>query len=208
MFLVSAPSGTGKTTLSKLILENDEHISLSISCTTRKKRSQEVDEKDYYFMNKEEFLEKEKRGGFLEYAEIFGNFYGTPKKRVLDKLSVGEDVLFDIDWQGNRQLSAIARPDVTSVFLLPPSIDELHRRLQMRNEDSKEVIEERMARAEEEISHWHEYDYVIINRDIEQSLSKLLMILKSERLRKGRRVGINNFVSTLITKDLIKNRIV
>ena len=208
MFLISAPSGTGKTTLSKLILENDDHISLSISYTTREKRPNEIDKKHYYFVSREKFLEMEKNNEFLEYAEIFDNFYGTTKKQVLNKLEEGKDILFDIDWQGNRQLSAIARADVTSVFLLPPSMEELYNRLCLRNEDKKKVIEERMSRADEEISHWHEYDYVIINRDIQQSLSKLLMILKTERLRKERRIGLNGFISTLISENLMKNKIV
>ncbi len=208
MFILSAPSGTGKTTLANEIIKNDEHISLSISCTTRKKRPNEIDGKHYYFKTKEEFKDQIESEELLEYAEIFGELYGTPKKEFLKKLDSGEDVLFDIDWQGHRQLSAIARADVTSVFLLPPSKKELLERLKLRNQDNGRVIEQRMARSDEEISHWHEYDYIIINRDIEQSLEKLLSILKSERLRKERRTGLNDFVGTLIHEEFVKTKII
>ena len=208
MFILSAPSGTGKTTLANEIIKNDEHISLSTSCTTRKKRPKEIDGKHYYFKTKEEFNDQIENEELLEYAEIFGELYGTPKKEVLNKLDFGEDVLFDIDWQGHRQLSAIARADVTSVFLLPPSKKELLERLKLRNQDNGRVIEQRMSRSDEEISHWHEYDYVIINRDIEQSLEKLLSILKSERLRKERRTGLNDFVGTLIHEELVKTKVI
>ena len=208
MFILSAPSGTGKTTLANEIIKNDEHISLSTSCTTRKKRPNEIDGKHYYFKTKEEFKDQIENEELLEYAEIFGELYGTPKKEVLKKLDTGEDVLFDIDWQGHRQLSAIARADVTSVFLLPPSKRELLERLKLRNQDNGRVIEQRMARSDEEISHWHEYDYIIINRDIEQSLEKLLSILKSERLRKERRTGLNDFVGSLIHEEFVKAKII
>ena len=208
MFILSAPSGTGKTTLANKIIENDKHISLSISCTTREKRKGEIDGKHYYFVNKEQFKKQVQNDSFLEYAEIFGQFYGTPKKQVLDKLEQGEDVLFDIDWQGHRQLSAIARLDVTSVFLLPPSKEELLRRLQLRNQDKPSVVQYRIERSDEEISHWHEYDYVIINKDMEHSMEKLLSILRAERLKKERRVGLNDFVSKLIHEKFIKNKIV
>ena len=208
MFIISAPSGTGKTTLANEIIKNDEHISLSISCTTRKKRPNEIDGKHYYYRSREQFKKQIKCEELLEYAEIFGELYGTPKKEVLNKLDSGEDVLFDIDWQGHRQLSAIARSDVTSVFLLPPSKKELLERLKLRNQDNGRVIEQRMSRSDEEISHWHEYDYVIINRDIEQSLEKLLAILKSERLRKERRTGLNDFVGTLIHEKFVKTKVI
>ena len=208
MFILSAPSGTGKTTLANKVIENDKHISLSISCTTREKRKGEIDGKHYYFVNKEQFKKQVQNDSFLEYAEIFGQFYGTPKKQVLDKLEQGEDVLFDIDWQGHRQLSAIARLDVTSVFLLPPSKEELLRRLQLRNQDKPSVVQYRIERSDEEISHWHEYDYVIINKDMEHSMEKLLSILRAERLKKERRVGLNDFVSKLIHEKFIKNKIV
>ena len=202
MLVLSAPSGTGKTTLAKKILEQDEHINLSISATTRTKRANEIDKIHYFFTNKEKFKQDINDDKFLEYAEIYHEFYGTPKQDVLQKLEEGIDVLFDIDWQGHRQLCATAREDVTSVFILPPSKEELFKRLCQRNQDPKNVIEHRMSRANEEISYWHHYDYVIINRDIEQSTAKLLAILKAERLKKKRRIGLNNFIGHLITEKI------
>ncbi|WPX96107.1 Guanylate kinase [Candidatus Bandiella woodruffii] len=208
MLVLSAPSGTGKTTLAKNIIEEDEHISLSISCTTRSKRPNEIDGKYYFFKTREQFQKQIDNDEFLEYAEIFGEFYGTLKKQVLDKLKKGEDVLFDIDWQGHRQLSAIARSDVASVFLLPPSKEALLQRLKARNQDNSEIIQYRMERADEEISHWHEYDYIIINRDIKQSTEKLLSVLRAERLRKERRTGLNDFVASLIHEKFVKSKVV
>lgn len=198
MFIISAPSGTGKTTLAKMLLEEDQHITPSISCTTRSKRDKEKEGIDYYFLSKKNFKQMSKNGDFLEYAQIFDNFYGTPKAAVEERLNNGEDVLFDIDWQGHRQLISTARTDVTSIFLLPPSKQELLKRLEKRNQDNKGIIKYRMERANEEIMHWHEYDYVIINRDLEQSLHKLLAILRAERLRKERRLGLPEFVGNLI----------
>ena len=208
VFILSAPSGTGKTTLADKIIKSDQHISLSISCTTRKKREKEIDGKHYYFLDRKQFEKQVDDGEFLEYAEIFGQLYGTPKIEVLSKLEKGEDVLFDIDWQGHRQLSAIVRSDVTSVFLLPPSKEELLQRLLLRKQDKQDIIQQRMERSDEEISHWHEYDYVIINRDVNHSMEKLISILKAERLKKERRVGLNDFVSTLIHEKFVKSKIV
>ena len=208
MLILSAPSGTGKTTLANYVIENDSHISLSISCTTRKKRPNEVEGVHYYFISYEEFKKQIENDEFLEYAEIFGEFYGTPKKQVLKKLDKGEDVLFDIDWQGHRQLSAIARADVTSVFLLPPSKKELLERLELRNQDKPQIIEQRMLRSDEEISHWYEYDYIIINRDVDHSIEKLMSILRSERLRKERRIGLNDFIATLIHEKFVKSKVI
>ena len=202
MLVLSAPSGTGKTTLAKRILEEDEHINLSISATTRQKRPNEIDQKHYFFTSKKQFKQDINDNKFLEYAEIYNEFYGTPKKDVLHKLEEGIDVLFDIDWQGHRQLCATARDDVTSVFILPPSKAELYSRLCKRNQDEKKIIEHRISRADEEISYWHHYDYIIINRDIEQSTSKLLAILKAERLKKERRTGLNHFIGHLITEKI------
>lgn len=202
MLVLSAPSGTGKTTLSKKILEEDKHINLSISATTRKKRPNEIYKKHYFFTSKKQFEQDINDNKFLEYAKIYNEFYGTPKKNVLHKLEEGVDVLFDIDWQGHRQLCATARDDVTSVFILPPSKAELYSRLCKRNQDEKKIIEHRISRADEEISYWHHYDYIIINRDIVQSTSKLLAILKSERLKKDRRTGLNNFIWHLITEKI------
>lgn len=208
MLILSAPSGTGKTTLANKLISRDHHISLSISYTTRKRREKEIDGKHYYFIDSKQFQKKIDNDEFMEYAEIFGQFYGTPKIEVLNKLEEGMDLLFDIDWQGHRQLSAIARRDVSSVFLLPPSKKELVQRLQLRNQDKSDIVQQRMERSDEEISHWHEYDYVIINKDVEHSIEKLLSILKAERLKKERRTGLNDFVSTLIHENFIKSKIV
>jgi len=208
MFIISAPSGTGKTTLAKKVIENDQYIDLSTSCTTRQIRPGEVDGVHYYFKTEDQFKELVKKGYLLEYANIFGAYYGTLKEQVLDKLNRGKDVLFDIDWQGHRQLTSIARPDVTSVFLLPPSKEELFHRLTIRNQDNEQVIAERMARSDEEISHWYEYDYIIINRNIKQSLEKLLSILRAERLKKERRIGLDDFINNLVYKKLTKTKIV
>jgi guanylate kinase len=202
MLVLSAPSGTGKTTLANRLLEEDKHISLSVSATTRAKRVGEIHRKDYLFMSKELFQRNLTEDKFLEYAEIYNEFYGTLKSGVLKKIDQGTDVLFDIDWQGHRQLCATARNDVTSVFVLPPSKAELHKRLTLRNQDDEKAIQHRMSRADEEISYWCHYDYVIINRDLEQSVKKLLAILRSERLKKERRTGLNQFIKHLIAKDI------
>ena len=202
MFVLSAPSGAGKTTLSKLLKKNDVHITTSISFTTRAKRPEEEDGKDYHFVSIEEFRMLIRQEAFLEYAEIFGNFYGTPKESVAKLLAAGEDVLFDIDWQGHRMLTATAREDVTSVFILPPSKEELFRRLRFRHQDQEELAKFRQERANDEIRHWNEYDYIIINKDLEESLEKLLSILRAERLKKNRRIGLPSFVGNLMKQDM------
>lgn len=201
MLILSSPSGAGKTTLSNLVLQIDDHISQSVSYTTRNKRENEVDGEDYYFTDKATFQKMIDNNEFLEYATVFGELYGTPRKQVEDMLDVGEDVLFDIDWQGNRQLTALARDDVVSIFILPPSKHELHQRLLMRNQDSQETIQLRMMKANDEIQHWHEYDYTIINHDLDESLKKILAILRAERLKKRRRLGVVNFVKQLLTEE-------
>lgn len=198
MFVLSSPSGAGKTTLSRLLMQNDNNLVMSISSTTRKPRPNEVHGTDYYFIKNSEFEEKISEKFFYEYAEVFGNYYGTPRNKVESSISEGKDVLFDIDWQGTRRLTSKARDDIVSVFILPPSMAELERRLRSRGQDSEEVIQKRMARAADEISHWNEYDYVIINTDIDASLQKILYILKSERLKRTRQHGLNNFVNELI----------
>ena len=202
MFILSAPSGAGKTTLSKLLKKHDNHITTSISFTTRSKRPEEEDSKDYHFVSVEKFKELIKQDAFLEYAEIFGNFYGTPRESVAKMLAAGEDVLFDIDWQGHRMLAATAREDVTSVFILPPSKEELFRRLRARHQNEEELAKFRQERANDEIRHWNEYDYIIINKDLEESLDKLLSILRAERLRKARRIGLPLFIGNLIKQDV------
>ena len=166
----------------------------------RKSKSQkEVDKKDYYFTDQENFQRKINEDFFLEYEEVFGNFYGTPKNKVEESISQGKDVLFDIDWQGTRRLTSKAREDIVSVFILPPSMSELKRRLISRGQDKPEIIEKRMARATAEISHWNEYDYVIINENIDASLQNILYILKSERLKRTRQHSLGNFVDDLLS---------
>ncbi len=200
MFILSAPSGTGKTTLAKMIKVCDQHIHTSISVTTRQKRIGEKDGREYIFISRDEFKQMVDNDEFLEYAEVFGNLYGTPKKFVEEKLAAGEDVLFDIDWQGHRQIISTARDDVASVFLLPPSKDELAERLITRHmlDMDKSTVEYRLKEADSEIMHWHEYDYVVINKYLDQSLSKLISILKSERLKKERRTGLKAFIASLV----------
>ncbi|MDJ1305598.1 MAG: guanylate kinase [Candidatus Midichloria sp.] len=202
MLVISAPSGAGKTTLSKLLIENDQHLRASISVTTRKKRPGEVDGKDYHFVDTAKFKQMVKDNAFMEYAEIFGNFYGTLKDAVEKFLEVGEDVVFDIDWQGHRRLVATAREDVTSVFILPPSKQELYKRLKLRHHDEEGVAAFRQERANDEISHWHEYDYVIINKDLNESFNKLLSILRAERLKKNRRTGLPAFIRDLLKQEV------
>jgi guanylate kinase len=198
MFVLSSPSGAGKTTLSRLIMQNDRNMVMSISTTTRQKREGEVDKVDYYFTDEPNFRRKIDEKFFFEYAEVFGNFYGTPRKKVEESLSAGKDVLFDIDWQGTRRLTEKARDDIVSVFILPPTMGELERRLVSRGQDAADVIQKRMDRANAEISHWDEYDYVIINENIDSSLQNILYILKAERLKRKRQHGLPNFVNDLL----------
>jgi guanylate kinase len=198
MFVLSSPSGAGKTTLSHLIMQNDSNMVMSISTTTRKKREKEVDKVDYYFTDEANFQRKIEEKFFFEYAEVFGNFYGTPRKKVEESIAEGKDVLFDIDWQGTRRLTEKARDDIVSIFILPPSMAELERRLRSRGQDSDEVIAKRMARATDEISHWDEYDYVIINENIDYSLQNILYILRAERLKRKRQHGLPEFVGDLL----------
>lgn len=198
MLVLSSPSGAGKTTISRLLLESDTKLSLSISMTTRPKRPQEQHEIDYYFTDIPTFESMVKKGAFLEHASVFGNYYGTPKEMVERELNKGRDVLFDIDWQGTQQLAAKIRDDLVSIFILPPSMAELERRLRSRGQDSDEVIAERMAKSSHEISHWDAYDYVIINYSIEESLRKVSSILRAERLRRVRQPGLPEFVDQLL----------
>lgn len=202
MLVLSSPSGAGKTTLAKMLLKADSHICTSISVTTRQPRPGEVDGVDYFFTDRDTFKSMVQNNELLEHAEVFGQYYGTPRHFVEDKLKNGQDVLFDIDWQGNRSLSAIARDDIVSVFIFPPSKQELLARLRARAQDNEEVIAHRMQKANEEISHWHEYDYSIINKDLDDSLRKLLSILRAERLRKNRRLGVSEFVRKLIEEEI------
>ncbi len=197
MFVLSSPSGAGKTTLSRRLLEQESGISMSISCTTRQKRPKEVHGEDYYFIDPPEFDQMVVENAFLEHAEVFGHAYGTPKAYVEDHLTQGEDVLFDIDWQGTHQLRKTSEKDLVSVFLLPPSLEELERRLHSRAQDSAEVVKRRMAKAISEISHWDEYDYVIVNQDLDVALTKITSILHAERLKRERQTGLAPFIGTL-----------
>ncbi len=198
MFILSSPSGAGKTTIArKLLAAEPDHLSMSVSVTTRPKREGEIEGRDYYFTESEEFDAMVAEDAFLEWAEVFGNKYGTPRAQIMDGLGEGRDFLFDVDWQGAQQLSQRAGDDVVSVFLLPPSIAELDRRLHGRGTDSEEVIRGRMARALDEISHWDAYNYVVINDDIEACFTKVRDILHSERLRRHRQTGLIEFTRTL-----------
>jgi guanylate kinase len=196
MLVLSSPSGAGKTTLSKRLLDGDGNLVMSISATTRSRRPNEVDGRDYHFISDGEFSRRVRDNAFLEHATVFGHHYGTPRSPVMEALGEGRDVLFDIDWQGTQQLKQ-QRDDVVSVFVLPPSRSELERRLRARAQDSADVVSRRMAKANDEISHWAEYDYVLINADIEKALSQLKTLLAAERLKRGRQIGIPDFIATL-----------
>jgi guanylate kinase len=197
MLVLSSPSGAGKTTLSRRLLQSDPSITLSVSATTRKPRLNEIDGQDYHFIDAPEFERRAKNGDFLEHANVFGNHYGTPRNAVMAELEGGKDVLFDIDWQGTQQLRQQARDDVVSVFVLPPSHDELERRLRARAQDAEDVVQKRMAKAADEISHWAEYDYIIINDDVTRAQTQLETILAAERLKRIRQIGISAFARTL-----------
>jgi len=201
MYVLSSPSGAGKTTLADRLLKGDPGLRLSISATTRKPRPGEVDGVDYYFLTEEKFLRMQEAGEFLESAKVFGNFYGTPRARVFDQLAEGVDILFDIDWQGAQQLDSVARGDVVKVFILPPSREELERRLRNRNQDPEDIVQARMSKADSEISHWAEYEYVIVNFDLQQSEAMLRAILLAERLQRYRQVGLPNLVRGMMRSD-------
>jgi len=197
MLVLSSPSGAGKSTIARALLEREEQLSLSVSLTTRPPRPGEVDGKDYHFVSVEDYQAKVDSGDLLEHAEVFGNFYGTPRSLVEKHLTVGEDVLFDIDWQGTQQLRESARDDLVSIFILPPSIEELERRLTGRGQDSEDVVQKRMAKAADEMSHWPEYDYVIVNDVVDDSILSVQSILKAERLKRVRRLGLVDFVNSM-----------
>jgi guanylate kinase len=197
MLVLSSPSGAGKSTLSRRLLQGDSRIAMSVSATTRPKRPNEVEGKDYLFTSPEQFEKMVKAGAFLEHATVFGHRYGTPKAAVDKMLSDGRDVLFDIDWQGAQQLSQKARDDLVRVFLLPPSRAELERRLKSRAEDAPAVVARRMAEADNEISRWSEYDYVIINDDVQKAQAQLEAIVAAERLNRQRQTGLVDFVRRL-----------
>ena len=197
LLVLSSPSGAGKSTISKRMLALDGNLSMSVSVTTRAMRPGEVDGKDYHFIDKAQFEERVARRELLEHAQVFGNYYGTPRGPVEESLRAGRDVLFDIDWQGTQQLSESAADDLVRIFILPPSAAELERRLNTRAQDSAEVIAQRMSKANDEMSHWSEYDYVIVNDDVEASVAAVQSILLAERLKRRRQVGLSDFVRSL-----------
>ncbi len=198
LLILSSPSGAGKTTISKKLMEFDGEIAMSVSATTRLMRANEVDSKDYYFVSHDKFNDMIDKDEFLEHAEVFGNYYGTPKKPVYDRLEEGKDVLFDIDWQGTISLQEECEEDVVSIFILPPSMEELERRLRSRGLDDEEVIQKRMSKAADEISHWEIYDYVIINDDVNRTTELVKNILDAERNRRFRLEGLQKCVSNLL----------
>ncbi|MBC8035848.1 MAG: guanylate kinase [Rhizobiales bacterium] len=198
---MSSPSGAGKTTLSRRLLATDGNITMSVSVTTRRPRSGEIDGKDYHFISKDAFAELRDGGGLLEWAEVFGNFYGTPRKPVEMALAQGRDMLFDIDWQGTQQMAQAMKEDLVRIFILPPTAEDLRERLIRRAQDTSTVVAKRMAEASHEISHWPEYDYVIVNDDIDDAHRQITAILTAERLHRRRRTGLTDFVREL-TKGL------
>jgi guanylate kinase len=197
LFVLSSPSGAGKSTIARKLLASEPELSMSVSYTTRPPRPGEVDGKDYHFVDLERFREMVANHEFLEWAHVFNHRYGTPKNDVFHTLSEGGDILFDIDWQGAQQLHQLAGGDVVRVFILPPSMEELRQRLERRATDSQEIIDARMARADNEVSHWDGYDYVLVNDDVEQCFAHVKTILAAERLKRSRQTGIIGFIRKL-----------
>ncbi len=198
MLVLSSPSGAGKTSICKKVISLDKKISLSVSYTTRPKRKSEKDGKDYFFVSKEKFENLKKKNFFIEFANVFDHWYGTPKNFIENNLNNGEDVIFDIDWQGAQKLSDFSKNDVVSVFILPPSNKELHERLKKRAEDSVETVSKRMSKARSEISHWIEYDYVLINHNLKDCSIEVLNILNAERKKRSRQKFIYDFIARLL----------
>ena len=197
MFVLSSPSGAGKSSITRALLERDASLTLSISTTSRRRRPGETEGKDYNFVSSEDFQIMINEGKFLEHAQVFGNYYGTPVASVKQQIEAGENVLFDIDWQGTQQLKATARDDLVSVFILPPSYRALEQRLKKRNQDSDAEVAKRMEQAADELSHFAEYDYVVINSDLEQAVGEVYAILQAERRKRARMNGLTNFVREL-----------
>lgn len=198
MIVLSSPSGAGKSTLTRALLAENDDMAMSISATTRRPRPGEIDGKDYMFVTKNQFTDMIDKAEFLEHAKVFDNFYGTPRGPVEEALENGQDVLFDIDWQGAQQLTQAAADDLVKIFILPPDMRELERRLRTRAQDSDEVIAKRMSKSEAEISHWAEYDYVIVNEDIEPAMDELRAIISAERMKRKRQLWLGPFVKALI----------
>ena len=197
LLILSSPSGAGKTTISRLLLEREKGLTMSVSVTTRPRRPSEVSGRDYVFIDRGEYDRMVERNELLEHAEVFANGYGTPRAPVEKALAEGRDILFDVDWQGTRQVAESARADMVSVFILPPSFEELERRLRTRAQDSAEAIAKRMAKAADEMSHWHEYDYIVINDDVERSVNQVQAILTAERVRRERQLDLAPFVASM-----------
>ena len=201
MLVLSSPSGAGKSSICKSLMSLDKNLSLSVSTTTRKKRPNEKSGEDYIFVSIDEFQSMLNKNHFLEHANVFGNYYGTDKSIVESRINNGKDLIFDIDWQGAQQLREKMREDIVSVFILPPSKQELERRLKSRGQDADEVVKKRMDEASAEITHWAEYDYVVINKNLNDSVKAVLGILKAERMKRIRQVGLGEFVRS-ISHDL------
>jgi len=197
MVVLSSPSGAGKTTLTRKLLKENPDMAMSVSATTRQPRPGEKDGEDYYFISKNKFTDMVDDDEFLEYAKVFDNFYGTPRAPVEQALGDGRDVVFDIDWQGAQQLTQAAADDLVKIFILPPNMVELEKRLRTRAQDSDEVIAKRMSKSENEISHWPEYDYVIVNQDVDIAMEELRTIVASERMRRRRQPWLGGFVKSL-----------
>ena len=197
MIVLSSPSGAGKTSLSRKLLEKNKNLFLSISFTTRPPRPLEVNESDYFFVNDEKFIDMLNKDEFLEHAKVFDFYYGTPKKPVMNALKGGKDILFDIDWQGTQQLMNSVQDDLVKIFVLPPSAKELEKRLLKRNQDTDETVKKRMSKASDEISHYAEYDYIIINEDFDESLEKINSILIAEGLKRTRQNKIQDVIKSL-----------
>lgn len=194
MLVLSSPSGAGKSTISRALLEKHPDLTMSVSATTRPMRPGEIEGKDYYFIDTQTFEDMVENGQFLEHAKVFDNYYGTPRAPVEAALKGGKDVLFDVDWQGTQQLRQNARDDLASIFILPPSVEELERRLYARAQDPEDVVKRRMAKATSEMSHWAEYDYIIVNEEIPESVAEAEAILGAERLKRDRRVGLSEWL--------------
>ena len=199
MLVLSSPSGAGKTTIAQHLLKADKNVRISVSVTTRPQRENELPGKDYHFVTTKTFQQMQKNGELLEYATVFGHFYGTPREKVEELLAGGNDIVFDIDWQGAQQITEKARDDVVKIFILPPSTKELERRLKNRAQDSEDVVATRMKNSASEITHWAEYDYVLINQTLDHTMKQVLTILSAERLRRHRGAGISKFVEQLIS---------
>ena len=197
MLVLSSPSGAGKTTISRKLMDGDANLTMSVSATTRPRRPGEEDGRDYHFVDPTDFNLMVNRRELLEHAKVFGNYYGTPIEPVEQALAAGRDVIFDIDWQGAQQVAERARQDLVSVFILPPSTDELDRRLHRRAQDPEEVVAARLSKASDEMSHYAEYDFIIINREIDESVAQVEAIVTAERLRRQRQVGLSDFVKRL-----------